>query len=868
MAQLERSIQPQPPLVPHPPDERSLLAPQDNRAEPIRPQSLSYDKFINSICDRIDRECDERAEIRARRYTRNHNYWWGGERRFSQWTPQGWKPLDRSKLKKLFSNNQFFSNFRTILATVVRSRPRLNISPSPSATDDEEKVSAAKVATRSVQADQKDKLSADFAIREWTDKLLCGIAIRGQWYASEGSTAKARAPIIQQREVPTEGMYICADCGMTGPESAAPQHPHDGVDIFSGPTETVPFHAGYEEVQDGDCLTYGISPYEFDLAPEARDLASSPYARWQRKVRKSKVKKAYRKVNLNDLPSTDLPIMLRAQDALKNKRKQEADKEFTVLKTYWISDDEYWDFASTSPMQTLGGYRIPALTNLGELCKGGMRVDRCGDKLIDIRPELKENCLSVSVYYLDPQSWEGKGLDDAAELQRWIDDIHTLFVQIQLREALGITLYNKNFQFDGGVFTGEVGAVKGVKVPEGEKITEAMNVWSGQQPNQSLFKGMEYVTQSQTNVTGAFPSLAGSNMEGSETARGRIILREQSLQGLGPQLFLAARHDVIWAKQNLKLKQQYWTSERFVPYLEEGEPLGGRWFSASDIDTDFTVDIEADSWMPVTRMDAVDNMTTYMGGEAALAAIPGGFANPEIPKAISRKAAELLNVPSGTDPDERDMRNARHRYGVLKKAIETALEQGGPMGGQQTGQAQQAGQMGDETGEQDENTATQVPDELNSPLLVPPQIAMQFATMPSVQPLPDVDKHEVYIEYYSNCIKDACDSNGVENHPIMKAVLMLLIKAHKNQGVMDAQENMMAQMAVQAPAMQAQQAMQAQGEAESAKQSHGQEMEKSNLAHKQGLEKQKQASELKRGEIAAKGKVDAKAKSELAKIKV
>ena len=289
--QLESAIQPAQPLVPHPPAERGMFAPKEGNV-PDQPklQDKGYDQFLNEICDKIDRECNERAEVRARRFTRNHNYWWGGERRWQYWTKDGFKNLDAKKTKRLFSNNQFAYQVRTILSVVTRSHPRLTVSPAPSVNDDAQKVSAAHVATRTLKHDQREKLTAEFAVGEWTNRILYGIAIRGQWYAKEGSTAKARAPIVEQQDIQMPGMYVCPDCGATGPEGNAQEHTaSEGhqVNMFPGEVFTVPVHAGYEEIQDGDCLTYGISPYEFDLAPEARDIASSPYARWQRKDRKS-----------------------------------------------------------------------------------------------------------------------------------------------------------------------------------------------------------------------------------------------------------------------------------------------------------------------------------------------------------------------------------------------------------------------------------------------------------------------------------------------------------------------------------------------------------------------------------------------------
>jgi hypothetical protein len=854
--QTESSIQPTQPLVPHPPDERGVFAPKDSqRQEQTKPQNKSVDKFLTEICQQIDKECDERAEIRARRYTRNYNYWRGGERRFQVWTKQGFQPMDSTKVKRLFSNNQAAYQVRTILSTVTRSHPRLVVSPAPSATDDSEKVSASRVATRTLQHDQREKLSAEFMTRAWMDKLLFGIEIRGQWYAKEGSQAKARVPIFEERQIQGPGAYVCGGCGMTGPDSYAQDgkcpHCNSDADIFSGETVSVPVHSGYEEIQDGEPITYGISPFEFDLAPEARGISDSPYARWQRKVRRTKLKRAYPKIEFQG--SRELPTMLQAQEAL-NKKKGSTEG-FSVLKTYWLSPDYYFDFASSQPYECLSGYEVKAETPLLELCPLGLRVDIENGRVVDMRPEVKEDCLSMSQFHYDPLSWEGKGLDDAFELQRWIDDIHTLYLQIQLREALGIPLYDKEM-FSQGKFTGEVGMPVGVDVPNdgsGRTLEHAVKFISGNQPNQSIFAGMKYVQDSQVKVAGGFDAISGAGMEGSETARGRIIQREMGLQGQGVSLFLSARHDVIWAKQNLKLKKQYWTSERFVPYLEEGEPLGGRWFSASDLDTDFIVDVEADSWMPVTRMDAIDNLTTAAGGEAALQAV-GGFAgilaNPTLKPvhALARKGLELLNVPTGLDPEERDLRVARHRYSILKQAIERVVEQGNPSLPQDAGMDEK---MNDESRD--------VPPELNSPLIVPPEQAMPFATLPSVRPLPDIDNHAVFVEFYKNAIKDAIDSDGIENHPLTKAALILLVKAHEAQGVFDMQEQGAMQLAATAPQQMTQQQQDGQ--------QHQKEMEKSDQNQRHTLESQQQGSQLKQEEMKSKLQTN-NGKSELDKVKV
>lgn len=811
-------IQSAPPLVPHPEEERGLLAPKGKleKRKP-EPSPMSYEDKLKGICKQIDEECDEYASIRARRYTRNYNYWRGGENRWRYWTPGGWKTLDAKVARQLYSNNQLAGHVNTLVSACTRARVRLLISPTPSADNDQEKVSAAKVATRTIQHDQNTKLNAEFMQRHWLWKCLYGISVWGQWYAKEGTTAKARAPIIEQKEVQQPGMYVCPTCGMTGPEDSAEGHEHE-VEMFPGEVMSVPVHAGYEEVEDGDCLTYQISPYEFDLAPEAKDIASSPYARWQREVRTVTLQKAYPGVKIGEGDNT-LPVMLQAQKALAKREKTR--KHTSVLKTYWIIPDYYFQFSSLVPMKCQSGYEIPAGTDMTELCPNGLRVDMSDGEIVDIRPEVKEDHLSMSQFYLDPLSWDGKGIDDGTELQRWIDNMFTLCVQLELREALGITLIDRGFSIDGGVFTGEVGTVKTVDVPDGKTVAEAMNIWTGNSASQSLFKAMEFSAQSQTNVLGTFPTLSGSTMEGSETARGRIILKEQANQGLGPRLMLDAWHLVIWAKQNLKLKKTYWTSERFVPYLDEGEPLAGRWFSASDLEADFNVDVEKDSWMPVTRLDQIDDLTTAMGGEEALATM-GGFAgaasspNPLV-KDIGRKGLELLGAPADSNPDEKDLRVARHRYALVKQAVEMTSDE-------------------------------QVPEEMNSPMLVPPEIALRIATMPSVQPLPDVDNHAVFIDFYTNAIKDSIDSEGVENNPVTKAVLMLLIKMHKQQGVMDMQEAQMDAMSAQAPQMMAQQAMQ--------QDQQGQEAEKADQEHQRGKENAEQASQLKQDEIRAKGEAD------------
>lgn len=818
-----QAIQSANPLVPHPEEERGMFAPK-GKLEPRKPEPspISYEDKLKDICKQIDDECDESAQIRARRYTLNYNYWRGGEARWRYWTPAGWKALDSQVVQQLYSNNQLAGHINTLVSACSRARVKLNVSVSPAAEDDQEKVSAAKVATRTLQHDQRTKLNAEFMQRAWLHKCLYGIEVRGQWYATEGSTSKARAPIIEEQQIPMPGKYVCPTCGMTGPDTE--EHEHE-TEKFPGEVISVPMHTGYEEVPDGDCLTYQISPYEFDLAPEARDIPSSPYARWQREVRNVTLQKAYPKVKIGETPST-LPVMLQAQRALKREKTR---KNTTVIKTYWIVPDYYFEFSSQSSMKCLSGYEVPAGTDLGELCPEGLRIDMYNGEILDVRPEVKEDCLSMSPFYLDPLSWDAKGVDDGVALQRWIDNVHTLYLQLQLREALGITLIDKAFSVDGGVFNGEVGTVKTVDVPDGKTINEAMNVWFGQKADGSVFSGMEYVEQSQTNVLGTFPTLSGSTMEGSETARGRIILKEQANQGLGPRLALAAQHDVIWAKQNLKLKKKYWTSERYVPYLDDADPMGGRWFSAADLDADFDIDVEADSWMPVSRLDRIDNLTTALGGEEALVAI-GGFAgaasnpNPLI-KDIGRKGLELLGAPADSNPEEKDLRVARHRYALIKQAVEMV-------------------------------GAREVPDEMNSPMLANPADAMRIATMPSVQPLPQVDNHPVFIDYYTNLIKDAVDSEGVENDPLTKAVLMILIQAHQQGGVMEMQQNQMMAMQANAPQMLAQQAMQQDQEGKAA--------EKADTEHQSASH----ASQLKQDEMRTKGQVDTDSKSLLSQVKV
>jgi hypothetical protein len=123
--QLESSIQPTHPLVPHAEEERGALAPKDGLSvRQVKPQSKGYDELLKEICKRIDSECDERAEARARRYTRNHNYWWGGERRFQVWTKNGFQPMDKGKVKNSSPITSSFIRsglFSRLLHVVTRS---------------------------------------------------------------------------------------------------------------------------------------------------------------------------------------------------------------------------------------------------------------------------------------------------------------------------------------------------------------------------------------------------------------------------------------------------------------------------------------------------------------------------------------------------------------------------------------------------------------------------------------------------------------------------------------------------------------------------------------------------------------------------
>lgn len=725
-------------------------------------------KALKTLCDDIDKEVNDSASKRVGRWTRNYMFWLGGTRNFwGEYWAGKW--YEQEEIKGLYSANLFAEKFNTLLATLTRATVKFKVQASPSREGDTETTGGATVAQRMVEHDARTILDNRFYGLEWSRALLCGFYARYSAWDIKGE-GRVYSPVLEDKNIADEGSYYCTnpDCGASGPakDSVDGTCPHctTPTALIGSQEITEQIHSGYEEKRTGCPRTFSVDPFEVGLAPEALSIEDSPYVLWQQRIRNSKIKYLYDLKSLKG-DKDDLPSGLKGQMALQaalstGEREQDwkrGTSEFSVMKRYWIEPYMYHDITIQSDTELASGMTLRAGSKLIEFAPDGLYLCRVND-FLDIQPETKEDHWTGDQYYQNIASAYGKGMDDASDLQEVVNELTTIMVEHSRRDAVGYTVVDQDFGIDTTAMRGGFVVPADTQTTGGKKVSDAVGVFNGPQMSASLPATRQQTLNDMTAAVNAYGVMAGSNEQAPETATATSLLVERAVGGLNPMLARWATNvQVTWAEQILRLRRKHMTGDQFIPFVEENEREAGRWFSGSDIDMDFIVSVEEDSWIPRTRLDALAGLEMA----SSFGQIPGGVFNPAIPEQVRSHVLRLANLPHGLDETLRDRQVAKKRIKGIEEAVKFYLSQNMP------------------------------PD------------AERILSAPSIAVLP-TDNHAVHIKFIGEYLSDLVDDEMDEPPEELIQTLLGQIDKHKQAMVALKQEQGAMEMLAQAPIQQAQ----------------------------------------------------------------
>jgi hypothetical protein len=635
---------------------------------------IKPEEYLAKLCDEADKECEHNVQGRAALWLRNYYFWLGGVHNAYGWALNGaWRP--QTNLKGLFTANMLAEKFNTLMSVVTRSNPKYKLTPTPGGQEQEIKHGGAIVAQRISDHDMAEKFQQTARLREWFCRLMYGNSFR---YGSFDKDAghKTQVPTMGQTQVDVPGMGLCPKCGMTAPANGEQSCPECGQpsEYFEGESFTDETQEGYEDSMSGDTRWWVVSPWEIGLPPNARLSQDNgelqwDYIVWCQRVRKKRIAQAY-EIGTNIEDVKEIPFMLRAQERMERKGggdPRDHNSQFCTFRRYWFRPYMYYDWKITQDVTLADGTQVPRGTKMIEACPHGIYVARVGETILDVQPACIDDHWSQAHYYFNPQSPWGKGIDDAAELQRVINALYQIAVEHARRDSVGITTFNQNAGLTVESFKGGNVVPMDVPLDNPRGVLGQAALLQGTPMDNSVGGVIEMARNDQTAVTGASSVLSGTNETLPSTATATQLLVQRATSILTPMFLVDVEQGKRTVTQNLKLRQKYQSMETFVPFTDENEHEQGRFFSASDIPKDFVVSVVDGSWMPSDLLDARAELENAL----ALGNVPLGIFNPDMPPHVQQAALNIFtSLPPSLNTRQADESVAHSRLQAIKEGVE------------------------------------------------------------------------------------------------------------------------------------------------------------------------------------------------------
>lgn len=662
-----------------------------DQQRPAKPApQLKPDQYLNSILDKLAKESEQDAWVRADIWNRNYYFFLGGLKNAYGGSVRGiWKSI--TDMTGLHTANSFAEKEMTLMSVLARSNARFKISPSAGSgataktqefgteTGDDpadSKRDGALVGQRLTDHDLRMKNPASARLRRWFYRMNYGTSFRFTTFDKNAGKQKAQSPIMRPEQFDLNGMNICGKCGMTFPGQAAMPckcgAPAEAVEHFPGQSMSEDVLSDdYESVGVGDTRWFDPNPWEVALPPNARCIVEGGQLQWDavswnQNTRNARIAYLY---DIHDEISDglEIPFMNKALERLERRYlgpDYARSKDFSIFRRTWLRPYMYWEGKFNQDTKLANGKEITEGTRYIDAMPEGAYIARVGHRILDIQPANIDDHWAQAHYTYNPHSAYGKGLEDGADLQVILNTFYQIFVEHGKKDSAGVTLVNQNAGVDINAFRG--GNVIPTDIPLENDIAKVAKTLPGNSLSGTLPMGMDMVRNDMTAVTGASSVLAGTNEQLPETYGATQLLVQRATSILTPMMMMDVEETQRVVEQNLRLRQRFQSGDAFLPFTDENEYEQGRAFSGADVPADFVVSVVDSSWMPQDSLD----IRADLEQAASFGQLPGGIWNPAVPPEAKTAALNALtNLPASLNKDTKDIENAHKRLNALKKGV-------------------------------------------------------------------------------------------------------------------------------------------------------------------------------------------------------
>ena len=354
----------------------------------------------------------------------------------------------------------------------------------------------------------------------------------------------------------------------------------------------------------------------------------------------------------------------------------DSDRKETIVTEFWLAPEMYCDVELNERTKTVSGETLPAGTMMAEAFPDGLvaiGIDSM-NTVLAIYPENKQDHIVSGVYHLQSFSGVGKGISDAIDVKKEMDDLHSqAMAYIKTR---GTPAFGYNSDLISEETARNIGKprknipISFKNAPEGvTNINQAIGPIQPMQPASGVFeygKQLENYLQMAFQVTAFSDGMPGVN---NETATGAQIGDANQRTLLVPQHRNKADHRLRADKVIYNLFKRFakipkWFATNDVNGITKGRYISGDEFADVDIEFQVVADSEVPK-TPYSKEESMSRMFQFTGGLAGI--MESAAMNPELAGAVVQAYGVDLPIAKTTDI----ARVCRKRVDQLKKFIES-----------------------------------------------------------------------------------------------------------------------------------------------------------------------------------------------------
>jgi hypothetical protein len=579
-----------------------------------------------------------------------------------------WKHVDRREGETWYVDNQLYPYWRTALMELSRSQTDVLVNAPPGA--DDELVAAAKFAKSRIDANRDRTFNARLKQTENSYALLNGITFRytfPQW--NHPSQRKEKVPVIERRDVAEETSRICSNCAK--PELETPEIPgiqtpegskclNCGSDAFieistGGQPDMV---VGYEDIPLCENAWIVPNPIGIIVSLQASCIEETPFLKWKQMILRSVLQEKFKKIKLpsTGTESTELRYITNQQKATPADSREDlhessitgegaigqrdGDDELELLEfhQHWLDYPVYCNKTFEEDMPLGRGKILKAGKPLGSAYRSGLYYGTCGQLVVDLWDEDKNEKWTSSPYGMRPGSMYGSGSSQALSDQELLNDLKALTMANAWSNAVPREFVDpsmiKELSADPQIPTNVT--------RESGSSDFGYLAAPGMPLSAEIYGLAEEHKASMQNKIGAMSGAGAGGLADAQkwgdTATAISIKRDLAVGRFSPDLELMADQlDRMQAIQFLQNEQKYFTPEQWERQKGDHGSDALKAFLECDIRRDLIITISPGSYMP--KSDA--QMQAKIIAFAQLLPVLAQTQNPE----IIAFATEVFGIP-------------------------------------------------------------------------------------------------------------------------------------------------------------------------------------------------------------------------------